>query len=167
MKRARDLGGLLATSQRREGVARFARELERRFGRIEDLFEEPSVDVIQVDTLDAASLRELFNHRACAVHVPGFYSAGAAASASRKLEGESTQNWKVSSPRGLESSDVLSVGKPFNVAAQEGPAAVDGESGCTAVMIPHAILCVCQCDTVVPSVSRAADKTTGVIAVVQ
>ena len=127
MKRARYLGGLLTVSRRREGVASFARELEHRFGRIEDLFEEPSVDVITVNTLDHRSLQELFSHRACAVHVPGFYPAGAAATAACRLEKQSVQNWKVSSPRGLESSDVLSVGKPFNVASQEGPEAVDGE----------------------------------------
>lgn len=127
MKRARNLGGLLATSQRREGVALFARELERRFGRIEDLFEEPSVDVITRATLTKPDLEALFNHQASAVHVPGFYPLEASAVAAGRLEGQSTQNWKVSSPRGLESSDVLSVGKPYNVAAQEGPAAVEGE----------------------------------------
>lgn len=136
MKLSRDLGGLLATSQRREGVARFARELERRFGRIEDLFEEPSVNVITTNTLDQPSLRALFQHQACAVHVPAFYPEEAAAEAAHRLEGKSTQNWKVSSPRGLESSDVLSVGKPYNVAAQEGPAAVDGK-GALSVFLSH------------------------------
>lgn len=127
MKRARDLAGLLTTSRRREGVANFARELERRFGRIEDLFEEPTVDVITMETFDRSSLEALFLHRACAVHVPGFYPKQAAAEVAKRLERQTTQNWKVSSPRGLESSDVLSVGKPYNVAAQEGPAALDGE----------------------------------------
>lgn len=127
MKRARGLGGLFATSKRRDGVAMFARELERRFGRIEDLFEEPSVGVISRSSLTQADLAELFAHRACALHVPGFYSAKVAASAAARLERQSTQNWKVSSPRGLESSDVLSVGKPYNVAAQEGPEAVEGD----------------------------------------
>lgn len=133
MKRARDLGGLMATSRRQEGVAKFARELEKRFGRIEDLFEGPEVDVITASALDRTSLEALFAHRACAVHVPGFYPAEAAAEAARRLERQSTQNWKVSSPRGLESSDVLSVGKPYNVAAQEGSAAVEGE--CTDIRI--------------------------------
>lgn len=128
MKRMRELGGLLATSRRREGVASFARELERRFGHIEDLFEQPSVGVITTDTLDRASLTALFKHEACAVHVPGFYPTQAGAQCAARLEGQSTQNWKVSSPRGLESSDVLSVGKPYNVAAQEGPAALQGLS---------------------------------------
>lgn len=127
MKRARTLGGLLTTSQRREGVARFARELERRFGRIEDLYEEPSVDVIKSSALTKNALQKLFTHQACAVHVPGFYPADAAASVSHRLESKSTQNWKVSSPRGLESSDVLSVGKPYNVATQEGPDALEGK----------------------------------------
>lgn len=127
MKRARDLGGLFVTSRRREGVATFARELEKWFGQIEDLFEQPSVDVITTDTLDRASLTALFKHQACAVHVPGFYPKQASAECATRLEGQSTQNWKVSSPRGLESSDVLSVGKPYNVAAQEGQVALDGE----------------------------------------
>lgn len=140
MKRARDLGGLLATSRRREGVANFARELERRFGRIEDLFEESSVDVITRSTLTMPDLQELFHHRACAVHVPGFYPAQDAASAARRLEGQSTQNWKVSSPRGLESSDVLSVGKPYNVAAQEGPRAIEGK-GCGRMRGVHVQSC--------------------------
>lgn len=127
MKRARNLGGLLSTSQRRDGVAMFARELERRFGRIEDLFEPPSVDIITRPYLAKEDLEQLFRHQACAVHVPEFYPKEAAASAASRLEGQTTQNWKVSSPRGLESSDVLSVGKPYNVAAQEGPSAVGGE----------------------------------------
>lgn len=134
MKHLRNLGGLLATSQRREGVASFARELERRFGRIEDLFEEPSVDVITVNALDCDSLLKLFTHRACAVHVPGFYPVDAAAAAARRLEQQSMENWKVSSPRGLESSDVLSIGKPFNVASQEGPQAVDGKDFTTSIL---------------------------------
>lgn len=129
MKRARELGGLLATSERRDGVALFARELERRFGCIKDLFEEPSVKVITRSFLNQGDLADLFAHQACAVHVPGFYPVQAAASAAARLEGQSTQNWKVSSPRGLESSDVLSVGKPFNVAASEGPESVAGEVG--------------------------------------
>lgn len=104
----------------------FARELERRFGRIADLFEEPSVDVATRSCLTKGDLQDLFAHRVCAVHVPGFYPPQASASVAARLEGQSTQNWKVSSPRGLESSDVLSVGKPYNVAAQEGPAAVEG-----------------------------------------
>ena len=129
MKPVRNLGGLLVTSQRRDGVAMFARELERRFGRIEDLFEEPSVDIITRQYLAKDDLEKLFRHQACAVHVPGFYPKEAAASAASRLEGQTTQNWKVSSPRGLESSDVLSVGKPYNVAAQEGPGAVECELG--------------------------------------
>lgn len=106
----------------------FARDLEKRFGRLQDLFEAPSVGVIMTQALDRASLEALFTHEACAVHVPGFYPAEGAASLSRKVERQTTQNWKVSSPRGLESSDVLSIGKPYNVAVQEGPEAVRGES---------------------------------------
>lgn len=105
----------------------FARELEKRFGRIQDLTEDSSVDVITTPTLDLQSLQALFKHQACAVHVPGFYPEKAAAAVARKLERQSTQNWKVSSPRGLESSDVLSVGKPYNVASQEGLQALQGE----------------------------------------
>lgn len=129
MKRARDYVGVLSTPRRREGVAMFARELEKRFGRIEDLVEDPSVDVIMTPTLDRASLEALFKHKASVVHVPGFYPADAAAALARRIEGQSTQNWKVSSPRGLESSDVMSVGKPYNVAAEEGPSSLRGKHG--------------------------------------
>ena len=147
MKRARNLGGLLATSQRRDGVAMFARELERRFGRIEDLFEESSVDIITRPYLAKSDLEKLFRHEACAVHVPGFYPKKAAANAACRLEGQSTQNWKVSSPRGLESSDVLSVGKPYNVAAQQGPEAVEGQLGRVNKILACSNCCL-QCTSV-------------------
>ncbi|CAM9534959.1 unnamed protein product [Choristocarpus tenellus] len=122
-------GGLLGKVQRREGIARFARELERRFGRIEDLAESKSVGVITEKTLQRESLEKLFSHSACAIHVPGFYPASSSATKAKKLLElkDAIQNWKVTSEKGLESSDVLSVGKPYNMAAAEGREAVRGE----------------------------------------
>ncbi|CAM9262200.1 unnamed protein product, partial [Discosporangium mesarthrocarpum] len=104
-------------SQRQDAVARFARELENRFGNMEHLVEK-SVGVITAESLERGALEDLFSHRTCAIHIQEFYLPSAAAEMARWLEqsSDAIQNWKVSSQRGLESSDVWSVGKPYNMA---------------------------------------------------
>eukprot|EP00946_MAST-07B_sp_MAST-7B-sp1_P001665 g1665.t1 len=68
--------------------------------------------------LTRGALEELFAHRCCAVRVPNFYPrASAKIVRDRLLSSDQRTNWTVADPqRGLESSDVESVGTPLTVA---------------------------------------------------
>jgi hypothetical protein len=89
--------------------------------------------------LTRAALEELFAHRCCAVRVPGFYPvASARIMRERLLNSDQRRNWNVADPqRGLESSDVESVGTPLTMAlaglaglaGPAGPAGPAGEHG--------------------------------------
>jgi len=81
--------------------------------------------IVQTDStaaLNPEHLQRLFRHDATAYHIPGFYNADAAATLGAQLARETERgkghNWKVSTSRGLESSDVTTMGAhvPFNVA---------------------------------------------------
>jgi hypothetical protein len=81
-----------------------------------------AAEVITADSLQPAHLDRLFRHQATAIHIPGFYPTKAAAAWGQQLAKEAHQgqgrNWKVSTSRGLESSDVTTLGEhvPYNVA---------------------------------------------------
>jgi hypothetical protein len=74
--------------------------------------------------LDAGDLGRLFRHEITALVVPGYYDPTAAAQigaelAKEAVDGNKLRNWKVSTSRGLESSDVSTLGEhpPYNVVA--------------------------------------------------
>lgn len=89
-------------------------------------------EVIQSDALHSKDLQRLLHHDATALHVKGFYNTLAASQLGAQLAKEANQgkgnNWKVSTSRGLESSDVTTMGEhtPYNVATgSKDPADID------------------------------------------
>ena len=78
--------------------------------------------VVCRDSLELEDLERLFQHEISVLKVRSFYPKNASSNLGKKLalEGESAraQNWKVSTSRGLESSDVVTVGRhaPYNIA---------------------------------------------------
>ena len=114
------------TSQ--EGLRQFFAWLETRYGGL--VWDTgPAAEVIQAQhDITAHDLGRLLRHEATALHVKQFFPKRAAAALGRQLAAEVAagggQNWKVSTSRGLESSDVATLGAhpPFNVAAAHGAA---------------------------------------------
>ena len=103
--------------------------VEKRFGNMESLVDPAvhSVATLPDGRITRSALEKLFSHQVSAVRVPNFYPV----SASRKLaetflksKDAWGKNWKVSSSRGMESSDVDSIGTPYNVALGGGAEAV-------------------------------------------
>lgn len=109
--------------------------LQRLFGWLENRFgglpidTGPSAEVITDDRLQPIHLERLCQHQATAVHIRGFYDRSAARELGRRLAREAEaghgRNWKVSTSRGLESSDVATLGAhaPFNIASAQGQTA--------------------------------------------
>jgi len=103
-------------------VQRLFAWLEGRFGGL-PFDSGASAEVIRTGKLDGGDLGRLFRHDATAVHVRGFYDRKAAIRLGQRLAAEAEsgggRNWKVSTSRGLESSDVFTLGAhdPYNVAS--------------------------------------------------
>ncbi|KAL3930411.1 MAG: hypothetical protein SGBAC_011777 [Bacillariaceae sp.] len=86
--------------------------------------------VVQRSKLKAQDLKDLFEHKIAALHVPYFYPRASAMELGHALavegqsestateDGSGRHNWKVSTARGLESSDVFTLGAhmPWNMA---------------------------------------------------
>ena len=105
-------------------IQNFFRHIEDKYGNLSDLIDKDSAaETIVSDDgiLHPHHLTRLFQHNATALHVKGFYHKASALKLSEELIQESihhSDNWKVSTSRGLESSDVATLGKhsPYNVA---------------------------------------------------
>jgi len=105
--------------------------LEEKFGGV-PFDKGPSTELITCGKLNDAVLRRLTQHEATAVLVKEFYPKDQAMELGSQLAKEyldgKGQNWKISTSRGLESSDVATLGAhlPFNVAtANNKPADTD------------------------------------------
>jgi hypothetical protein len=79
--------------------------------------------VVTRDSLELEDLERLFQHEISVLKIRGFYPPNVSAAFGRELalEGNDrtkSQNWKVSTSKGLESSDVTTVGRhaPYNIA---------------------------------------------------
>ncbi len=120
--------GTSSTSSTAEGTRVFFEWLEKthgaRFGGTSlpmDSYDS-KCGIICKDSLELADLKRLFRHETSVLKVRNFFPAEASLELGKTLarEGETSraQNWKVSTSRGLESSDVVTVGRhaPFNIA---------------------------------------------------
>jgi hypothetical protein len=103
----------------------FARLQQRYGGLVMDTGRRAQV-IVRDNELQTQDLKRLMTHEATALHVKGFYDKNAAAQVGERLAQEAlkgrARNWKVSTSRGLESSDVSTLGAhpPFNVACASG-----------------------------------------------
>ena len=119
-------------------IQEFFRILESKYGNLPDLLDagppgETIVSSSEDGVLRTDDLIRLFRHEATALHVPNFYHRDSASRLGGELIHESNtpptrvdgngggggmRNWKVSTSRGLESSDVSTLGEhpPYNVA---------------------------------------------------
>ena len=104
--------------------------LRRLFGWLESnygglVFDPPRLISTTPLELKAQHLLDLMSHRATALHIKKFYPKSAAVALGKKLAEEAhtnRRNWKISTSRGLESSDVSTLGEhpPFNIATAMG-----------------------------------------------
>lgn len=113
-----------------EGLRQFFAWLESRFGGLPFDSGAPA-EVITTDRLERVDLERLVQHQATALHVKQFFPKDAALELGQRLakdvEAGKGRNWKVSTSRGLESSDVSTLGEhpPFNVASAHGKEGID------------------------------------------
>ena len=100
--------------------------LEKRYGGLVMDTGRRSEVIVRDKIMEAQDLQRLMTHQAIALRVQGFYDTNAAQEIGRRLAEEAiigkARNWKVSTSRGLESSDVSTLGAhaPFNVACAKG-----------------------------------------------
>jgi hypothetical protein len=95
-------------------LQQFFAQLERRYGGIPL---DPSAVVLKIPALTNTALVALVQHKISAIHVPNFIPSDMAARIGQELEVDgSRRNWRVSTSRGLESSDVATAGAhgPYN-----------------------------------------------------
>ena len=117
-------------SQRTSAVRRLFSIIESRFGGVSSLIDTGcrSEVILRDDgVIRECDLTRLTSHEATAVHVRNFFDRDAAAALGSRLADEALRsgggnNWKVSTSRGLESSDVATLGAhvPYNVASSSG-----------------------------------------------
>lgn len=106
----------------REVLHRFFSWLERRYGGNLPIDTGSTAEVLVSSRLCHHDLERLVTHNALALHIPQFYDKSTAADLGNEIatlaEGGHAQNWKISTSKGLESSDVSTMGAhvPYNVA---------------------------------------------------
>jgi hypothetical protein len=112
------------SQQSTAALQRLFQWIEARYGGIPfDTGAAAEVIRTENNVLRSHDLLRLLRHDATAIHVPGFYDKEAAKDLGKQLTREAdagkARNWKVSTSRGLESSDVSTLGEhpPFNVAS--------------------------------------------------
>lgn len=116
-------------SSRNTAIQSFFQLLETNYGNLSSLIDKgPAAETIVAEdgVLHSHHLCRLFHHEATALHVKNFYHSKSAKRLGKELIQESVErtksggssNWKVSTSRGLESSDVGTLGEhtPYNVA---------------------------------------------------
>lgn len=107
----------------RRAVLRLFTRVQREFGGLGPFLHRDACPVLTRDdgALRTDDLRALARHEVTALHVRRFYHPATAAALGRTLTAQTagglTRNWKVSTSRGLESSDVSTLGAhaPYNV----------------------------------------------------
>lgn len=119
-------------SARNSAIQFFFHTLEKSYGNLSALIDKgpASETIVSTDgVLHPHHLIRLFRHKATALHVHDFYHPSSAKRLGEDLVQESilrtksgsSSNWKVSTSRGLESSDVSTLGEhtPYNVAVAQ------------------------------------------------
>ncbi len=97
-------------------------QIEKNYGDINALVDtKMSILKLKANQVTERSLKKLFRHEVAAIRVPNFFPAEACDYLSESFLEQPTSNWKVSSSRGMESSDVESIVTPYNVALGRGP----------------------------------------------
>ena len=113
---------------RNDAIQALFRHLEANYCNLTSLVDKGSAaETIVVDDgiIHANHLERLFDHDATALHIRNFYNPICAEQLGEDLIQESLhkggKNWKVSTSRGLESSDVFTLGEhpPYNVAVTQ------------------------------------------------
>lgn len=122
-------------------LRRFFQRLELHCGGL-PLDSGPAAEVISSDKLQSEHLERLTSHQATAVHIRNFYPCPAASLLGQELSKQAVhgkgRNWKISTSRGLESSDVFTLGEhpPYNIASASNDP-VDTESYFAGVAQEH------------------------------
>jgi len=117
-----------STTTTQEGTNLFFTWLEDTFGGPLEALQQPAeAAVISSSQLCHNDLQKLFTHEASVLHVSNFYPQQSAVELGKELakqalsqqqEKHGLKNWKVSTSKGLESSDVMTLGAhlPYNIA---------------------------------------------------
>ena len=127
----------LSHESRNAAIRALFQHLESNYGNLPSLIDTgPNAETIVAEDgiIHPHHLSRLFQHKATALHVPQFYHPKSAKRLGEELIKESHRggggNWKVSTSRGLESSDVGTLGEhpPYNVAVSRDQNKENGKS---------------------------------------
>lgn len=127
------VGGLRASSTS-VAMRRMFAMIEAKYGGLSNFLDigNRAEVITRVNYIESHDLKRLMTHEATALHVKAFYDKDEAVLIGKELAKEATngnaKNWKVSTSRGLESSDVSTLGEhpPFNiVSSSQDKGAID------------------------------------------